>query len=229
MWGRGSLQGRSGWSSGEWDFLSGLPVISMDKRVRALLEALGEEYPRAECALRFSNPLEMLVATMLSAQCTDKMVNRVTERLFRKYRSAREYARASLPELEQDIRSTGFYRNKARNIQGACRMLVEKHGGNVPGTMEELLELPGVARKTANIVLGNVFGVVEGIAVDTHVRKFALRAGLSQQENPDRIEKDLMALLPRKEWLIFTYRVIEHGRQCKYKRPGCRVCRFVKW
>ena len=196
-------------------------------RVSGILKALKEEYPQAKCALNFSSPLEMLVATILSAQCTDKMVNKVTESLFKKYRTAKDYAQADLKGLEQDIRSTGFYRNKAKNIREACRIIME-NGGKVPQTMNGLIELPGVARKTANIVLGNSFGIVQGIAVDTHVRKFSLKSGLSKNKNPDKIEKDLMEAIPKREWFVFTYRVIDHGRDCKYKKPGCKVCRFVK-
>lgn len=197
-------------------------------QITAILKALKQEYPEAKCALNFSNPLEMLVATILSAQCKDKMVNRITLNLFKKYRTAKDYADADVKEFEKDIRSTGFYRNKAKNIKAACKIIVEKHGGNVPGTMEQLLELPGVARKTANIVLGNCFNIVEGIAIDTHVKKAAFKLNLSENTNPNKIEKDLMVLIPKKEWFEFTYRVIEHGRQCKYKKPGCKVCKFVK-
>jgi endonuclease-3 len=200
----------------------------MDRRVSLILKALKEEYPHAKVALKFSSPLEMLIATILSARCTDRMVNKVTERLFRKYRTAGDYASASAGELERCIKSTGFYRNKARSIRNACRIIEKKYKGRVPDTMEGLVALPGVARKTANIVLGNSFGKVEGIAVDTHVKKFALKTGLSKNTNPDKIEKDLMNAIPRREWFAFTYRAIEHGRECGYRKPGCRVCRFVK-
>jgi len=195
----------------------------------AILKALKKEYPLSAIALKFSNPLEILVATVLSAQCTDKMVNKVTKKLFKKYRTVRDYATADIRELEKDIHSTGFYRNKARNIQNACRIILEKHKGKVPDIMEELVKLPGVARKTANIVLSNAFGKVEGIPVDTHVKRFSVRTGLSRHNNPDKIEKDLMKTLPKKEWFGFSYHVIEHGRQCKYKKPGCSICKFARY
>jgi endonuclease-3 len=176
-------------------------------------------------ALKATNPLEMLVATILSAQCTDERVNKVTETLFKKYRTPKAYLKVPEAELAADIRPTGFFNQKTRSIRGACTMIVERFGGKVPGTMDDLLELPGVARKTANIVLGNSFGVVEGIAVDTHVRRLSQRLGFTTFEDPDKIEQDLMTLIPKKQWFSFTYKLIEHGRAvCKAKRPLCEEC-----
>jgi endonuclease-3 len=166
-----------------------------------------------------------LIATILSAQCTDERVNIVTKTLFKKYRSVEDYAGADLKELEQDIRSTGFYRNKARNIKKCCQMILDKFGSQVPKTMEEILELPGVARKTANIVLSNAYGVVEGIAVDTHVRRLSRRLRLTANDNPDKIEQDLMKLVPKSKWMRFTELLIFHGRKtCTAKRPKCETC-----
>jgi endonuclease-3 len=194
-----------------------------------VMAALAEAYPDARVALRFSDPLEMVVATVLSAQCTDAKVNEVTERLFKRYRTARDYAEAPQGELERDIHATGFFNHKANLLRGLGRALVERHGGEVPRTMAELVELPGVARKTANIVLGNAFGVVEGIAVDTHVRRLAQRLGFTEEEDPGKIEEDLMALLPRELWFSGTYRLIEHGRAiCNAKRPVCSACPVAK-
>jgi endonuclease-3 len=165
------------------------------------------------------------MATILSAQCTDKRVNIVTKTLFKKYRKAEEYANAGLDELEKDIRSTGFYRNKARNIKKCCQILVEKFNSQVPGTMEKMLELPGVARKTANIVLSNAFGIIEGIAVDTHVRRLTRRLGLSEHENPSKIEKDLMEIVPKTYWKRITDLLIFHGRRiCLARKPKCDAC-----
>jgi len=191
----------------------------------ALMQRLEEAYPDARVALEFSNPLEMLVATVLSAQCTDKKVNEVTAGLFRKYRSAADYADAPDGELEDDIHATGFFNQKARHLRGIGRALVERHGGEVPGTMEELVALPGVARKTANIVLGNAFGKVEGVAVDTHVRRLALRTGMTREEDPAKIERDLMRTWPRELWFKGSYILIDHGRAvCKARRPACDLC-----
>jgi len=194
-------------------------------RVLKIIELLEKEHSDAKIALSYKNPLELLVATILSAQCTDKRVNIVTKVLFKKYRKPEDYANADLEELEGDIRSTGFYRNKARNIKKCCRILVEKFNSQVPKTMEELLELPGVARKTANIVLSNAFGVVEGIAVDTHVRRLAGRLGLSEHENPNKIEGDLMEIVPKTRWKRITDLLIFHGRRiCAARKPKCRKC-----
>jgi endonuclease-3 len=193
--------------------------------VLKIVELLEKEHPDARIALHYTNPLELLVATILSAQCTDARVNIVTEKLFKKYRKAEDYANADLGELEEEIRSTGFYRNKARNIKKCCQMLVEKFKSQVPKTMDEMLELPGVARKTANVVLSNAYGVVEGIAVDTHVRRVAKRLGLTEREDPDRMEKDLMEVFPKNCWMRITDLLIFHGRRiCTAKHPKCGVC-----
>ena len=194
-------------------------------RVLKIIELLEKEHPDAKIALKYTKPLELLVATILSAQCTDERVNMVTKMLFRKYRKAEDYAKANLKELEQDIKSTGFYRNKARNIKKCCQILVEKYNSQVPKTMEEMLELPGVARKTANIVLANAYGVVEGIAVDTHVRRLAKRLRLTDNEDPNKIEDDLMKIVPRDKWMRFTDLLIFHGRRvCAAKKPKCKIC-----
>ena len=189
--------------------------------IRLLLEA----YPDAKVALRFTNPLECLVATILSAQCTDEKVNEVTAVLFQKYRTAEDYLKVPEDELREDVRPTGFFNQKAASIRAACQRIVEVYGGEVPGTMDELLTLRGVARKTANIVLGNSFGVVEGIAVDTHVKRLANRIGFSSESDPNKIEQDLMRLVPREEWFSFTYVLIDHGRAiCTAKKPRCAEC-----
>jgi endonuclease-3 len=195
------------------------------ERAPEIVRRLSKAYPRATVALRASSPLEMLVATILSAQCTDERVNKVTETLFRKYRMPEDYLRVPESELAADIKPTGFFNQKTKSIRGACTRIVEVYGGNVPGTMEELLTLPGVARKTANIVLGNSFGKVEGIAVDTHVRRLAQRLGFSAENDPDKIERDLMELVPRKRWFDFTYVLIDHGRSiCQARKPLCAEC-----
>lgn len=194
-------------------------------RALKIIELLEKEHRDAKIALNHTNPLELLIATILSAQCTDERVNIVTKTLFKKYRSVEDYAGADLKELEQDIRSTGFYRNKARNIKKCCQMILDKFGSQVPRTMEEILELPGVARKTANIVLSNAYGVVEGIAVDTHVRRLSRILGLTANDNPDKIEQDLMKLVPKSKWMRFTELLIFHGRKtCTAKRPKCETC-----
>jgi endonuclease-3 len=199
----------------------------LDKKTRLLkiIELLEKEYPKTKIALQYSNPLEILVATILSAQCTDKRVNLVTPSLFKKYKTAKDYANADLPELEQDIRSTGFYRNKAKNIKNAGRMIVERFDSQVPQTMEEILMLPGVARKTANIVLSNAYGVIVGIAVDTHVRRLSKRLGLTENTNPDKIEKDLIQIVPKSHWKNITNLLISHGRAvCDARKPKCGIC-----
>jgi endonuclease III len=198
-------------------------------RTGKVISALEAAYPQAHCELDHSNPLELLVATILSAQCTDKRVNIVTEKLFKKYRSAKDFAGASLPELENDIRSTGFYRNKARNIKSACADIVAKHGGNVPQNMEELVQLGGVGRKTANVVLGNAFGINVGVVVDTHVGRLSHRLGLTGHRAPEQIEQDLMALVPREKWALFSHLLIWHGRRrCFARRPDCGNCEVLK-
>lgn len=198
------------------------------RRVAALLEALRRTYPDAHCELNYSTPLELLVATVLSAQCTDQRVNQVTADLFRRYRTAAEYANAPLGELEEAIKSTGFYRNKARSLQGCCRALVERHGGEVPRSLEALTQLPGVGRKTANVVLGNAFGLNEGLVVDTHVARLAQRLDLTRQRDPLKIEQDLMPLVPRELWTLFSHWLIWHGRRrCFARKPDCAGCEIA--
>jgi endonuclease-3 len=190
-----------------------------------VITRLKTEYPDARTELDWSNPLELLVATMLSAQTTDVQVNRVTRGLFAKYRAAEDYADAAPDELEEDIRPTGFYRNKARSLRGLGRALVEEHGGEVPRTMRELVALPGVGRKTANVVVGNAFGVNEGIVVDTHVRRVSGRLGLTESRDPAKIEQGLMNIVSREEWTIFSHLLIFHGRRtCKARKPDCPNC-----
>ena len=186
---------------------------------------LKREYPDADTELNWENPLELLVATMLSAQTTDVRVNMVTQTLFEKYRTAADYAGADPAELEEDIRPTGFFRNKARSLQGMARALLERHGGEVPRTMDELVALPGVGRKTANVVLGNAFGVDEGVVVDTHVRRVSTRLGLTEQKDPEKIEVDLLQLVPEGERALFSHLLIFHGRRvCKARKPDCPEC-----
>jgi endonuclease-3 len=195
------------------------------KRVDEILRRFRASYPDAHCALDHSNPLELLVATILSAQCTDERVNIVTRQLFRKYRRAEDYTQVAPEVLEEDVRSTGFFRNKTKSIQGACRMIQERFGGQVPDTMEELHELPGVARKTANVVLGVAYGKSEGIVVDTHVFRIAGRLDLSHSETPEKIELDLMRLIPRERWISFSHETILHGRRvCIARKPLCATC-----
>ena len=201
--------------------------IYLDSKTRVLrvVELLEKEHPDAKIALHYTNPLELLVATILSAQCTDERVKMVTKKLFKKYSKAEDYANADLKALEQDIRSTGFYRNKAKNIKKCCQLLVEKYNSQVPRKMEELLELPGVARKTANIVLSNAYGIIEGVAVDTHVRRLAQRLGLTESDDPAKIEADLMNIVPRDKWMRLTDLLIFHGRRiCVARKPKCDAC-----
>jgi len=203
------------------------PEIYLEPKQRAskVIELLQKQYPDAKTALNYSNPLEMLVATMLSAQTTDATVNKVTRSLFKKYRTAEDYAKANIKELEQDVRSTGFYHNKARNLQKCCQMLVDKFHSQVPNTMDEMLELPGVARKTANIVLNNAYGIIAGVAVDTHVRRVSQRLGLTESDDPSKIEQDLMQITPKEKWMKLTDLLIFHGRQvCFARKPKCEVC-----
>lgn len=195
------------------------------ERITKIIEILQKEHPDAKIALHYTNPLELLIATILSAQATDEQINKVTQTLFKKYRSAQDYADANKEELEQDIRSSGFYHNKAKNIQNCCRLLIEKYHGKVPDTMEELVELPGVARKTANIVLYNAYGITAGIAVDTHVHRLAQRLGLTENEDQNKIEQDLMKLIPKEKWMKLTDLLIFHGRRvCTAKKPNCNGC-----
>jgi endonuclease-3 len=202
---------------------------SLTQRAAELCRALAAVYPDAHCELDFRSPLELLVATMLSAQCTDVQVNKVTADLFRKYRSARDYAEAKPAELEQDLRRIGLFRTKAKNLRAAAHILVEKHQGEIPRTMEELTELPGVGRKTANVVLGNAFGINVGVVVDTHVARLSQRFGLTRQTDPKKIEPALMKLVPQCDWTIFPHWLIFHGRRvCKALRPACPDCPIAK-
>ena len=194
-------------------------------RLPKILAALDRAHPDAACTLKFSNPLELLVATILSAQCTDVLVNKVTVDLFKKYKTAKDYARATPASLARDISRVNFYHNKAKSIHGACRMIVERFAGQVPSRMEDLIQLPGVARKTANVVLGNAFGIQAGIVVDTHVMRLSQRMGLSRQKDRDKIEQDLMRLVPNTRWTRFGHQMIIHGRTiCTAKAPKCSVC-----
>ncbi len=200
------------------------------RRARSIAKALARALPDATCALHFSNPLELLIATILSAQCTDERVNQVTPALFRKFPTARHYAQARRSELEKYIQSTGFYRNKAKAIQECCRVLDEQYGGEVPRDIDALVKLPGVGRKTANVVLGTAYGIPSGIVVDTHVARITRRLGLTEAKQPDRIEQDLMELLPQSEWIDFAHRLIHHGRRtCTARRPKCDECVLLRW
>ena len=198
-------------------------------RTRTIIRRLKRAYPGAKCSLNHTNPFELLVATILSAQCTDERVNIVTADLFRKYRKPEDYLNVSPRELEKDIQSTGFFRNKTKSIQGASKMLTEQYGGQVPQTMEELLELPGVARKTANVVLGNAFDIHAGVVVDTHVTRLSHRLALTQQKTAEKIEQDLIPIVPKKDWVIFPHLMIYHGRKiCKARNPLCAECTIEK-
>jgi endonuclease-3 len=208
------------------------PEIFLEPKQRdaKVIELLEKEYPNAKTALNYNNPLEILVATMLSAQTTDERVNIVTEKLFKKYHKPEDYAKADLKEIEQDIHSTGFYHNKARNLKKCCQLLVEKYNSQVPKTMDEILELPGVARKTANIVLYNAYGMVTGIAVDTHVRRLSQRLGLAERDDPAKIEQELMQITQKEKWMKLTDLLIFHGRQvCIARKPKCEICVLNKF
>jgi endonuclease-3 len=201
------------------------PTPGSPEQVQAIIAELHRLYPDAKCSLNFSNPLELLIATQLSAQSTDERINIVTRDLFRKYRSVEDYASVSQEELEQDIRSTGFYRNKAKNIRATAQRIITNFGGEVPRTMTELLTLPGVARKTANVVLGNAFGIVEGVVVDTHVGRLVRRFGWTSNEDPVKVEQDLMKIVPQKDWLDLSHMLIYHGRAiCLARKPLCEEC-----
>ena len=198
--------------------------MTPNDKTAKILKGLSQAYPQAHTALHYQNPLEILIATILSAQCTDKRVNEVTKALFKKYKTAEDYARVPLPELEEDIRPTGFFHNKAKNIQQCCRELINKYQGKVPRTMEELIALPGIGRKTANVVLGNAFGI-PGIVVDTHVGRIAQRLGLTREKDPVKIEFALMPLIPKKYWIVFSHQLIDHGRSlCTARAPQCPSC-----
>jgi endonuclease-3 len=205
--------------------------IAKDKisRAKKIIAVLEKTYPDAHCELVHQNPLELLIATILSAQCTDRRVNLVTETLFKKYRSGEDFANADISELEKDIRTTGFYKNKARNIKAASRDIVEKHGSKVPQTMEELILLGGVGRKTANVVLGNAFGINIGVVVDTHVARLSYRFGFTRHRTPEKIETELMELVPQKQWTLFSHLLIWHGRRrCFARKPDCANCEVLK-
>jgi endonuclease-3 len=196
----------------------------MEKKVAGILSVLDKFYPAAGCSLTFGNPLELLVATVLSAQCTDERVNQVTPALFKKYPTARDYARASLEELEDDIRTTGFFHNKAKSIKAACQILDRQYGGRVPADLDVLVQLPGIGRKTANVIVGNAYQI-PGIVVDTHVGRVAQRLGLTARKDPEKIERDLMALLPQERWILFSHQLIQHGRQlCQARKPKTEIC-----
>jgi len=196
-----------------------------EKRIHELIRLLRKSYPHSRTALHYENPLQILIATILSAQCTDKKVNEITPSLFKKYKKAADFAQADPQELEEKIRPTGFFRNKTKSIIEACKKIAADYGGEVPDNMDDLLTLPGVARKTANIVLSSVFKKAEGIAVDTHVKRLAGRLGLSSETNPDKIEQDLMRIVPQEDWLDFNYILVNHGRAvCQAKKPDCEHC-----
>jgi len=198
---------------------------SAEARIPEILRLLHQEYPDATCELDFRSPLELLVATILSAQCTDERVNKVTPALFAAYPTAQAYAEADIEELQEAVRPTGFFRNKAKNIQGAARRMVEAYDGNVPSVMDDLLTLPGVARKTANVVLGCAYHIADGVVVDTHVKRLSNRLGLTAESNPEKIERDLMNLVPQEEWIDIGHLLIFHGRRvCAARKPNCAAC-----
>lgn len=206
------------------------PKPGSAEHVKVIIEELERLYPNAKYDLNFSNPLELFVATQLAAQCTDARVNSVTAQLFQKYRSAEDYATVSQEEFEQDIKAITFYRNKAKNIRAACQHILTHYHGEVPQTMEEMVKLPGVARKTANVILGNAFHISVGVIVDTHVDRLAHRFGWTQQSNIEKIERDLMDIIPRNEWLNFAHRTIYHGRAvCNAKKPRCEQCTLAQY
>ena len=197
----------------------------MNKDIKKILPLLKKQYSDAKCALKHKNPLELLISTILSAQCTDERVNIVTKKLFKKYKKARDYANANLHNFEKEIYSTGFYRNKAKNIITSCQIIDKKHKGKVPKDFNELLKLPGVARKTANCVMGNAFNIPSGVVVDTHVSRISQRLGLTKNTDPTKIEEDLIKILPKNEWIMFSHRLIWHGRKvCDARRPKCEIC-----
>jgi endonuclease-3 len=199
------------------------------KRVRAILDKLDEAYPAATCALQHSNPFQLLVATILSAQCTDERVNQVTRTLFQKYPSPEAFVYANPRELQQDIRPTGFFRNKTKSIMGASKKIVEEFGGQVPRTMEEMLKLPGVARKTANVVLGTAYGIPSGIVVDTHVLRLANRLDLTRNKDAKKVEQDLLRIIPPEKWILFSHQLIWHGRRiCQARKPRCHECNLER-
>ncbi|HZS43628.1 MAG TPA: endonuclease III [Blastocatellia bacterium] len=198
---------------------------SKQDRAKKIISRLHKEYPTAKCSLNFKTPFQLLIATILSAQCTDERVNIVTADLFRQYKTPKDFLELSQPELEVLIRSTGFYRNKAKSVLGTAKKLVEEFNGQVPQTMDELLSLPGVARKTANVVMGNAFGIASGVVVDTHVHRLSQRLGLTENDTPQKIEMDLQEVIPKKDWIDFPHLIIYHGRKiCKARTPLCAEC-----
>ena len=197
-------------------------------RTQQIIAGLKQAYPDAHCELNYRNPLELLIATILSAQCTDKQVNLVTAELFQKYRRAEDFANATQAQLEGDVRRIGFFRNKAKNIRACCQKLLERHAGEVPRTMDELTALDGVGRKTANVVLGNAFGINVGVVVDTHVARLSQRLGLTRETTPEKIEQDLVKLVPQTEWTLFSHWLIWHGRRrCSARKPDCAGCELA--
>lgn len=200
-------------------------VLDLKKRTTEIIKRLKKAYPDAHCALNHTNPFELLIATILSAQCTDERVNIVTADLFRKCRGPEDFVRVSQEELERDIHSTGFFRNKAKNIKAASQRLIDVYAGKIPQTMDEILTLGGVARKTGNVVLGNAFGIASGVVVDTHVSRLSQRLGLTEEKTPEKIERDLQELVPKKDWVMFSHWLIYHGRQvCNARKPKCHEC-----
>ncbi len=207
----------------------GKPRGTDPRRVRAILEKLDEAYPAATCALEHKNAFQLLISTILSAQCTDERVNQVTRTLFQKYPTPQAFAYANPRELEQDIRPTGFFRNKTKSIIGASKKIMEEFGGEVPQSMEQMLTLPGVARKTANVVLGTAFGIASGIVVDTHVQRVAFRVDLTRNKDPKKIEQDLLQVIPQERWILFSHQVIWHGRRiCQARKPKCVECNLER-
>ena len=210
--------------------LSQKEIEKRRKRALAIIKALKALFPNPRIALEYGNPWELFVSVVLSAQCTDKQVNKVTESLFKKYRILDDYVKAGTSEFQKNIKSTGFYRNKAKNILDSAKILKQKFRGKIPPTMEEMLTLPGIGRKSANIILGNVYGVVEGIAVDTHVRRLSKKLGLTDNDTPEKIERDLMKIIPRKEWFSLTYRLIDYGRKyCVARTHNHLLCPLYKF
>ncbi|MCG8639343.1 MAG: endonuclease III [Desulfobacterales bacterium] len=202
--------------------------FTQEEKVKIILGFLDREYPDARCSLNYRNPFELLIATILSAQCTDKRVNEVTKELFRKYRKPEDFLKISIKELETEIRSTGFFRNKAKNIMGCCQRLIVEHNGQVPQTLMELVALPGVGRKTANVVLGDAFGI-PGIVVDTHAGRLSRRLGLTKESKPEKVESDLMGIIPKKSWTKFCHQLISHGRAlCTARKPKCDLCDLIQ-
>ncbi|MGH9866164.1 MAG: endonuclease III [Candidatus Acidiferrales bacterium] len=207
----------------------GAPRGTDPKRVRAILKKLDEAYPVATCALRHENPFQLLISTILSAQCTDERVNIVTKSLFPKYPTPKDFAYANPQELEQDIRPTGFFRNKTKSIMGASKRVVEEFGGKVPRAMDDLLTLPGVARKTANVVLGTAYGIASGVVVDTHVQRVSGRLDLTKNTDPKKIEQDLVKVIPQDRWILFSHQIIWHGRRvCQARKPRCIECNLER-